>query len=62
MNKHDILIHNAKIWTPEKIYTWMTIKDDCINQLGVETPDLGIAERIFDLDKRVLLPGLHDAH
>ena len=54
------LIHNAKIYTPEGIFTWMKIKDNLIAQIGSGNPP--DESNKVDMGNNLILPGLIDSH
>ncbi len=58
----SILFHNAKIYTPDGIKSWMRISGNKIDELGDGAPEIHSGEKSIDLDNKLVLPGLHDAH
>ncbi len=58
----SILFHNAKIYTPDGIKSWMRISGNLIDEVGVGTPRINSGETSVDLENKLVLPGLHDAH
>ncbi|MFX1514280.1 MAG: amidohydrolase [Promethearchaeota archaeon] len=58
---HKILFHNGKIWTLQGLKSWMLIEDNIIKDIGDNTKPSIDAESI-DLEQKLVLPGLMDAH
>ncbi|MFX0210273.1 MAG: amidohydrolase [Candidatus Hodarchaeota archaeon] len=58
---NQILFYNGKIWTSQGLKSWMLIDSNEIKEIG-DDPKPNINAKSINLQQRLVLPGLIDAH